>query len=285
MLPTQNRDLDMKQFILFAAALTAISTSAQNETLTLAKELDFSDFTKVGFCLPGNECFEVSKYTDGPTFHTLYDKNLNEIASIADIEKQQIDNADGDNVYFTQAFFNNDSEIEYIITKQESVNEYDHTLQGFKIMQTNGNCFADIDIDIPKTTIETVDYYLWQIGDQYYLNVEITYPPTSDFKQEVIQQIYKIDRNASNKALTLVKSTKAYPNPVEQGKPFTINGLKNALGANIFVNNMNGTTVLSSVCNENDKAVINTEKLTSGNYLYSIINNGNTIASGKLIIK
>lgn len=279
MLPTQNRDLDMKQFILFAAALTAMTASAQGETLTLVNEINFSNYRAIDFCKDGNECFYLTNSDDSnKNIYTIYDKNFSEITTVQDdaISNMQI-NYEGESTKFTQTLFNSDDEYEYIAAKQEHLNGYSVITRGFKIMQTNGNCIADI--NIPET-YNSVYFYLWVIGDQRYLDLRI-----SGSESNEQHYIYKIDSNASNKALTLVKSTKAYPNPVKQGEPFTISGLKNALGANIFVNNMNGTTVQSSVCNENDKAVINTDKLTSGNYLYSIINNGNTIASGKLIIK
>lgn len=264
----------MKQFILFAAALTVLSTAAQNGFLT---QIDFIGYPNlVQYCEPNNEYIytETIDENHNPIQWTIYDENFKSVKIITlqeneDIAEIEVNN-NGLDTKFTQTLLNDDSEFEYIVQKYNS----EGANSGFKIMQSNGNCLFNIDFDIiDKYNSASFEY--WKFGKQLYLY----YSHLDNY------YVYKIDSNASNKALTLVKSTKAYPNPVEQGEPFTISGLKNALGANIFVNNMNGTTVLSSVCNENDKAVINTEKLTSGNYLYSIINNGNTIASGKLIIK
>ena len=269
----------MKQFILLVAALTVLSTAAQDGFLM---QMDYPGRpTLVQCCEPDNGYFYIATLVDeydNPIQWTIYDKNIESVKTITKQENEEIaliEINDNNDTYFTQTLLNDDAEFEYIVEKKNE----NGICYGFKIMQSNGNCLFDADYEKILDNYNRASFEYWKFDNQVYLSYSIS------SENKYYYYFYKVDRNASNKALTLVKNTKAYPNPVEQGEPFTISGLKNALGANIFVNNMNGTTVLSSVCNENDKAVINTEKLTSGNYLYSIINNGNTIASGKLIIK
>ena len=265
MLPTRNRDLDMKQFILFTAALTALSATAKHGILS---EIN-NNYEIEGFVV---SCTPESSYLYGYSDLGYYilDKDLQPIISlpVEYIEQTKFNGSDEKHP-FSQTFINNDLEFEYIISKTIK-NEHDQVYYtGFKIMQTNGNCLADVDFEQQEFTSPAFKW--WKINEKVYLSC--------------YNLLFEVDNNASYKTLTLIKSTKAYPNPVKQGELFTIENLKNALGAKIIVSDMNGIPKLSFVCKENNKAVINTEKLTSGNYLYSIINNVNTIASGKLIIK
>lgn len=90
-----------------------------------------------------------------------------------------------------------------------------------------------------------------------------------------------------NAPVAVKKTSRAYPNPLHQGRQFTIELTEAAPeGTTVIVSDMNGATLYTiEVRAGAEKVVIPSRKLRNGNLVYSVISGGNILEKGKIIVR
>jgi len=205
--------------------------------------------------------------------------NLDASTFLMDIFKDR--DGDGlfpDGAYLTQTFFNNDEKVEYVLREMD--NGY---IKQLKIMSEDGTVLGVIpapvsyhyDYDLNAITLGNNKYLLW-ISD----HVDGTYDA----------YVYKITTNANNSisALRVSSDILAFPNPVKQQERLTITlgNTELSAGSSVQIADMNGRIVIQKPIQTQEKEVdIPTRRLSHGQYIYTVISNGQPVDSGKLIVK
>ena len=223
-----------------------------------------------------------------PYYHTII--NLNECQS------QFLDNDSGT---FTQKLFNDDSELEYFAFDCEVTLEGGPveggmvlTFDGFKIMQTNGNCIAEVTLPNEYVTVyglgnniikeAPMDFGVFVIDKDIYIHVL--------WGTNNGSYLFKYDKG--NAGMTLVSasnepSMSVYPNPVKAGQPLNIRCKQGIGNAVVNITGLNGTLVksLNATASAGGALSIPTDGLVGGVYLYTVLSRNRVVVSGKLVVE
>lgn len=290
MRPTLNRATTMGKILLAAtlgiAAITASSANPITEVKTLTGSI-------VGTVFKADKAYPIeyhffpsgSSAVPGTYEYNVYNDNLEKIFTyneeIADTNyySRNLSQTNDASFYFSQLLFNTDSEFEYIVYKTRSVADSDGfkytEYYGFKIMQSNNNCIADINFDSSMgyyPTIELIDLE----NNKLLITAE---GMNSDY-----YYLYQPEQGGVLKLIGKSENAKAYPNPVKAGDIFRIDGVRGINGATVTVNRLDGALVKAFSC-EAEKAEIPTTGMSTGIYIYNVIRNGKILSSGKMIIE
>lgn len=290
MRPTLNRATTMGKILLAAtlgiAAITASSANPITEVKTLTGSI-------VGTVFKADKAYPIehhffpsgSSAVPGTYEYNVYNDNLEKIFTyneeIADTNyySRNLSQTNDASFYFSQLLFNTDSEFEYIVYKTKSVTDAEGYQRaeyyGFKIMQSNNNCIADINFDSSMgyyPTIELIDLE----NNKLLITAE---GMNSDY-----YYLYQPEQGGVLKLIGKSENAKAYPNPVKAGDIFRIDGIRGINGATVTVNQLDGALVKAFSC-ETEKAEIPTTGMSTGIYIYNVIRNGKILSSGKMIIE
>lgn len=254
--------------MLLASAAIALTASAQ--TLTpIPIEYDYiRNYTTTTALNKPFVCTSNENDTYERIRVTLLDENLNSIkvfnapegysiAAIYDIREY-----DASSLYLTQYLFNSDDKYEIIYYNTSTKEAY--------VADEDGNVLLILPSDIMGYS--SFDVYV--IGSKKYIGNN--------------SKLYRIDAESEGvPALTKVADLPvAYPNPVAHGEAFKISNLKDAAGATVTVNALNGELVKAFSCDADTReASIDTTGMVAGVYIYTVTRNGRAITSGKLIIE
>ena len=199
---------------------------------------------------------------------------------------------------FTQKLFNDDNELEYFAfdcevtldgVPEHQYNYYKYIYDGFKIMQTNGNCIAEVKLPEVTEIIYGLGNYIhvpvglvvFVFDDDIYIHV---------YWNGVQQYTYKY--NKENAGVTLVSASSepslaAYPNPVKAGQPLNIRCKQGIGNAVVNITGLNGTLVksLNATTSAGGTLSIPTDGLAGGIYLYTVLSRNRVVTSGKLVVE
>lgn len=196
---------------------------------------------------------------------------------------------------FTQKLFNDDNELEYFAfdcevtldgVPEHQYNYYKYIYDGFKIMQTNGNCIAEVKLpEISELSSGgeircPADFGVTVIDGNIY--VVVWWNNTN--------YLYKY--NKENAGVTLVSASSepsqaAYPNPVKAGQPLNIRCKQGIGNAVVNITGLNGTLVksLNATTSAGGTLSIPTDGLAGGIYLYTVLSRNRVVTSGKLVVE
>ncbi len=212
------------------------------------------------------------------------------------VDQQQF--FDNDSGTFTQKLFNDDSELEYFAFDCKVTSDGDPvvggmvlTFDGFKIMQTNGNCIAEVKLPEESITITgnhpirdmmSADFVVFVIDENIYIYVSWGWGNSF--------YIFKYDKGNAGAKLQPASSEPsqaAYPNPVKAGQPLNIKYKQGISNAVVNITGLNGTLIQSFNVTSTAGGTLSipTDELTSGIYLYDIISNNKVAASGKIVVE
>ncbi|MCD7971125.1 MAG: T9SS type A sorting domain-containing protein [Candidatus Azobacteroides sp.] len=192
--------------------------------------------------------------------------------------------------HLTQTLFNEDEKFEVVRLKVEVQND-DFTITGAEVVSEDGIILGEL----PEEMLME-DYYL----ELSVLTIEDnTYICVYNWDEDMYHA-YSID-NAGNKSspsddtnsldtpfMSKVSSSKVYPNPVINRNNLTIELDKAVTDINSYIEiiDMRGRKIIKKPIKANtNKVSISTKRLKNGQYLYRIISNGNSIDTGKVIVK
>ena len=179
---------------------------------------------------------------------------------------------------FSQTLLNDDAEFEYFVEKKKLIEGYSPYWEtyGFKIMQTNGNCLADITFPDGEGfgSLELI-----QLKDKLYFAASYG----------SVCHLYEVNREVSSNVLKLVSESKVsagYPNPVKQGEVYTVaRGKYSMKNAVVNVVRLDGSLVQSFSTGDNENVEIETSQMNGGVYVYTVIRGNKVIASGRLVVE
>ncbi|AHF13878.1 hypothetical protein BARVI_09005 [Barnesiella viscericola DSM 18177] len=282
----------MKHNLLFAVVMmTAIPffVAADNGILSSSLNLGGDDLSIAAYCQNGDDYLVEEVYSAGsnePNVYNIYDSSLQKVYTITDYVKNvsflnstnHAYKGEDEKFLFSQTLLNDDAEFEYMVAKEREVDMGNYSYwetYGFKIMQTNGNCLADITFP-EASSLETCQFI--QLKDKMYFSVEAN-----------SLLFYEVNREGSSNVLNLVAETKnvtGYPNPVQRGEVYTVDGGKRSLkNAVVNVVRLDGSLVQSFSIGNNDKAEIETSQMNSGVYVYTAVRGNKVVASGRFVVE
>lgn len=280
----------MKHNLLLTAMLTAFATSfavAGNGILT--PSLNLSGGLSIAAYCQGDEDYlveEISAY-HAPATYNMYNSSMTKVHTVTDyVYDISFLNSTGhayegedERFLFSQTLFNDDAEFEYVVEKirliDSGYSSYEGTY-GFKIMQTNGNCLADITFPDGESfgSLELI-----QLKDKLYFAASYG----------SVCHLYEVNREVSSNVLKLVSESKVsagYPNPVKQGEVYTVaRGKYSMKNAVVNVVRLDGSLVQSFSTGDNENVEIETSQMNGGVYVYTVIRGNKVIASGRLVVE
>lgn len=279
----------MKRHLFFAvltAAFTTFSAMSDNGILT---SIPFSgdDLSPVAYCQEGEDYLVERFYSSNSHVYNIYNSSWQKVHTVTDFVEgvALIGSANQsyqgeDDFLFSQTLLNDDAEFEYMVEKTIVVDEggySDEQICGIRIMQTNGNCLADITFSTVGEILEAPRFIL--LKDKLYLF----------FTYDSIAYLYEVNREGSSNVLKLVaenKNVAGYPNPVQRGEVYTVDGGKRSLkNAVVNVVRLDGSLVQSFSTGNNDKAEIETSQMNSGVYVYTAVRGNKVVASGRFVVE
>ena len=277
----------MKRHLFFAvltAAFTTFSAMSDNGILT---SIPFSgdDLSPVAYCQEGEDYLVERFYSSNSHVYNIYNSSWQKVHTVTDfVEGVALTGSANqsyqgeDDFLFSQTLLNDDAEFEYMVEKTIEVDEggySDEQICGIRIMQTNGNCLADITFP-EASSLETCQFI--QLKDKMYFSVEAN-----------SLLFYEVNREGSSNVLKLVAETKnvtGYPNPVQRGEVYTVDAGKRSLkNAVVNVVRLDGSLVQSFSTGNNDKAEIETSQMNSGVYVYTAVRGNKVVASGRFVVE
>ena len=301
-----------------ATAMTFAQQSGENSPLTPVDGVTLPAWdyvTRVAYCQ--DKYFSIIDSRD--TEH-VYDSSFKEIYTV---QSELIDNVfhnipyphtiinlNGDQQHFfdnstgtfTQKLFNDDSELEYFAFDCKVTSDGDPvvggmvlTFDGIKIMQTNGNCIAEVKLPEENITIVGLgnairylipaDINVFVIDENIYIHVSWGEKSTGGTS-------YIFKYNKENAGVTLVSASSepsqaAYPNPVKAGQPLNIRCKQGICNAVVNITGLNGTLVksLNATTSAGGTLSIPTDGLAGGIYLYTVLSRNRVVTSGKLVVE
>lgn len=279
----------MKHNLLLTAMLTAFATSfavADNGILTPSLNLS-GDLSIAAYCQGGEDYLveEITVSYDLATFN-IYNSSMKKVYTITDyVYDISFLNSAGhayegedERFLFSQTLLNDDAEFEYFVEKKKLIEGYSPYWEtyGFKIMQTNGNCLADITFPDGEGfgSLELI-----QLKDKLYFAASYG----------SVCHLYEVNREVSSNVLKLVSESKVsagYPNPVKQGEVYTVaRGKYSMKNAVVNVVRLDGSLVQSFSTGDNENVEIETSQMNGGVYVYTVIRGNKVIASGRLVVE
>ena len=245
------------------------------------------DLSPVAYCQEGEDYLVERFYFSSSRVCNIYNSSWQKVHTVTDFVEgvALIGSANQsyqgeDDFLFSQTLLNDDAEFEYMVAKKREVNVENYPYwetYGFKIMQTNGNCLADITLPTVNEFLEAPRFIL--LKDKLYLF----------FIYDSIAYLYEVNRGGSSNVLKLVaenKNVAGYPNPVQRGEVYTVDGGKRSLkNAVVNVVRLDGSLVQSFSTGNNDKAEIETSQMNSGVYVYTAVRGNKVVASGRFVVE
>lgn len=154
-----------------------------------------------------------------------------------------------------------------------------YSTDSFSVYDESGNLIWSINCN---------GYYDWglrfyKFGAKMYLVFEALdgyeYPTTNFYDLSGTSGI--------NAPVAVKRSSRAYPNPLHQGKSFTIELSETAPeGSKVVVSDMNGSIVYRAAIQPGaDKVIIPSRKLRNGNLVYSVYAGETILEKGKIIVR
>lgn len=155
-----------------------------------------------------------------------------------------------------------------------------YSTDSFSVYDESGNLISSINCN---------NYYEWNIsfykfGARMYLVNEVEDGPD----ESKTTNFYDLSGTSGINAPVAVKrSSRAYPNPLHQGKSFTIELSETASeGSKVVVSDMNGSIVYRAAIQPGaDKVIIPSRKLRNGNLVYSVYAGEAILEKGKIIVR
>lgn len=152
-----------------------------------------------------------------------------------------------------------------------------------KVYDEDGNLI--ISFNSPNESYIYSNLYYYKFGEKLYLvncieDEREGYTETYNF--------YDLSSTSGINAPVAVKrSSRAYPNPLHQGKSFTIELSETAPeGSKVVVSDMNGSIVYRAAIQPGaDKVIIPSRKLRNGNLVYSVYAGEAILEKGKIIVR
>ena len=241
----------------------------------------------VAYCQEGEDYLVERFYSSNSHVYNIYNSSWQKVHTVTDFVEgvALIGSANQsyqgeDDFLFSQTLLNDDAEFEYMVEKTIVVDEggySDEQICGIRIMQTNGNCLADITFSTVGEILEAPRFIL--LKDKLYLF----------FTYDSIAYLYEVNREGSSNVLKLVaenKNVAGYPNPVQRGEVYTVDGGKRSLkNAVVNVVRLDGSLVQSFSTGNNDKAEIETSQMNSGVYVYTAVRGNKVVASGRFVVE
>lgn len=198
---------------------------------------------------------------------------------------------DGQGLYehdllFTQTFFNDDEKLEFIIATHEKKNDGGYSFYIVKtldIVSEDGSILATIPNPFPDkmqyTYLET-----FQLNDNKYL-VLMSYRDNYSCDYAC----YKINNiGGSSLSVQQVPASFAFPNPVSRHQMITISMADTQLpaGSYVKVTDMTGKEVVRQQIQQgSENVLISGNRFSGGQYIYTVVANGQIIDKGKLLVK
>lgn len=226
----------------------------------------------------------------GPDSYNIYNSSWQKICSVTDFVRavsvlssaNYAYEGDSERFLFSQTLLNDDPEFEYIVEKNKFIENPGYSYYqtyGFKIMQTNGNCLADITYP-DGSYLESPQFFV--LKDKLYFAL-------SCGSETYTFHVYEVNREGSSNVLKLVaenRSVAGYPNPVRRGEVYTVDGGKASLkNAVVNVVRLDGSLVQSFSTGNNDKVEIETSQMNGGVYIYTVIQGNKVVTSGRLVVE
>ncbi len=169
------------------------------------------------------------------------------------------------------------------------------TFDGIKIMQTNGNCIAEVKLPEENITIVGLGNairYLIPADINVFVIDENIYIHVSWGEESTGGTSYIFKYNKENAGVTLVSASSepsqaAYPNPVKAGQPLNIRCKQGIGNAVVNITGLNGTLVksLNATTSAGGTLSIPTDGLAGGIYLYTVLARNRVVTSGKLVVE
>lgn len=131
------------------------------------------------------------------------------------------------------------------------------------------------------------DYYIDGSNEVYLVDEDSEEDYDNDIYTETFTFFDFRGGSGVNAPVAVKKTSRAYPNPLYQGRQFTIELSEAAPeGTTVIVSDMNGATLYTTEVRAGaEKVVIPSRKLRNGNLVYSVISGGNILEKGKIIVR
>ena len=152
-----------------------------------------------------------------------------------------------------------------------------------KVYDEDGNLI--ISFNSPNESYISSSLYYYKFGEKLYL-VNCIADETEGYTETY--NFYDLSGTSGINAPVAVKrSSRAYPNPLHQGKSFTIELSETAPeGSKVVVSDMNGSMVYRAAIQPGaDKVIIPSRKLRNGNLVYSVYAGETVLEKGKIIVR
>lgn len=196
-----------------------------------------------------------------------------------------------EDIPFTQTFFNDDEKLEFIRAKVKlKSNDYEASfyMDGIEVVSEDGTVLAEIESPYGQLHVsngqDLVKYgmlYTLVLGDNRYLIW--MHEPTYD--QRVLT-FYRISTNSNKLVLEKTTQSVVYPNPVKQSQPLTISIDENSNASHVIISDISGREVSRQPLERgNSEISVSTNRLSQGQYIYTIVSDDKPLDSGKIIIK
>ncbi len=263
----------------------AIATTAIADSFTAIPDLNLTPGHTVAFVKEGQGYMLLTKRLDDGRDYLIYDKDLQQVANVFypnsendswSIYAPTLRVSNGaeymdDNFYFSQTLFNDDEEFEYVMKVYKSGS---YELSMLRLMQTNGNCLAEISLaDYSWANLD----YIFLLGDQMYFVIN----------DDNGYYWYRWEKDSSSLKMVskTISNAIGRPNPVHRGEPFTIQLGADAEGTSAAaIYDVRGG-LATTAQGEGSSLTVDTSVLAPGHYVYRVSTNGKEVSTGKLIVR
>lgn len=184
---------------------------------------------------------------------------------------------DLDDFALSQYFFNDDDKYEIIRLIKSGP---DNILQRAEVVSEDGTVLGELPLGLVK------DYYIsvFSIGMTNYI---LRDPDGVNLTATVV---YRVDSSQPGKVSfeKVANQSLVFPNPVRRNNALTINVADMDLSGESYVeiSGLNGQVVhRQPIVSKNGEVVVATRRLSSGQYIYTVVSNGVSLDTGKLIVK
>ncbi len=159
---------------------------------------------------------------------------------------------------------------------RQSDYDYRYEYVATKVYDESGNLIGSFDI----YSDDDDSIYYYRLGEKLYLVTR-----SEDFLTHYFWDFS--GTSGINAPVAVKRSSRAYPNPLHQGKSFTIELSETAPeGSKVVVSDMNGSMVYRAAIQPGaDKVIIPSRKLRNGNLVYSVYAGETVLEKGKIIVR
>jgi hypothetical protein len=239
-------------FFVLMLCIAAIGVKAQNFTFKNASDEALSDTMTIAIDQEGGTSYDFIHFTN--------------ISGVAKTVKVKLDNMSLANGAALQMCFNGNCLPNVTLSPSSITIENDSTYKGFDLVYD----YADGTTSILRINLVAADD-----TSSVYQSLYVKYAPESSLERP----------NEKQSALSL--NVDAFPNPTSNNVTVKYSLPANYSNGKITIRNMIGRTLKSIAIKggTSGKHVISTTDLPSGVYFYSIMGNGKTLSTKKLVVK